>query len=172
MNPPSAIRVNMLNRSPAGTLLGHCEGNILFIISKYSTEETELQIPFHVDILPPEITELPPPIRTKEQYSKLADKYQIMVTHPNVFEKPITKRQQHFTLKLYLDENFAPLEKIDVYPKKHGRLTRHSNTINALELLVRAACIAGIRCADITIGNLIVSIGDSQQVLEKDYSSL
>lgn len=103
INPPSAIRVNMLNRSPAGTLLGHCEGNILFIISKYSTEKTELQIPFHVDILPPEITELPPPIRTKEQYSKLAGKYQIVVTHPNVFEKPITKRPQHFTLKLYLD---------------------------------------------------------------------
>ena len=164
LTPPSPIRLLMLDQTPAGTSLGMCSGEIISIASRYSAHEgTTLDIPFEVEVLPPDITELPLPKRKEEQYSKLADKYQIMITHPNLFSKRFTNKAQRVSLVCYLNEAFVPLEKIDLLPKHYGPLETHSNTNTALELVLNAARVIGISFTQIRIANFIFTVEETDR---------
>ena len=97
---------------------------------------------------------LPEPRKTLDDYSKLEGRYQVLITHPNVFTKQFTGTPQKLTMCVYLNENFM-FESWKWAREPEAPVKLHEKTSEAMLLISCAALIVGVDISQIKVGNFL-----------------
>ena len=112
---------------------------------------------------------IPDPKKTLDTYSRLEGRCRVLISHPNVFATQSDDTPQRLTMRVDLDENFAP-ESWGWVKEPEPPLLTHEKAGEAMLLILNALQVIGVEVSELRVANWIFTGTKSETVAGVDLT--